>query len=383
MRLALALALCASTALAQPTPRRPLVLDAPDGTKLAATYFPSAVPGPGILLLHQCNRERSTWEGVAAKLAKKGFHVLTMDYRGYGESGGPRNLELPLPERVRLSNDVWPGDVDVAFNWLRSQKGVKGDTFGAAGASCGVDQSIKLSKRHPEVKSLVLLAGPTNREGRRHLHDSRDRLPIFVSAAEDDQGAVPQMDWTFASSGNPTSRFVTYATGGHGTDMFKPHPDLEGHIVAWYEATLLGRGTVPPSTPRQASPQTPILIMLDEPDGPKKVAAKLAAEMKADPASPIFDANFVNNLGYAAVAAGDHASALDILRINTETLPKSSNAWDSLGDAYLAAGQRDKAKEASLKALELVDKDAAETDDRKKLIRDSAQAKLDQLAKEP
>jgi Flp pilus assembly protein TadD len=89
----------------------------------------------------------------------------------------------------------------------------------------------------------------------------------------------------------------------------------------------------------------------------------------------------VNNLGYAAVAAGDHESALDILRINTETMPKSSNAWDSLGDAYLAAGQRDKAKEASLKALELVDKDAGETDERKKLIRESAQGKLDQLAK--
>jgi tetratricopeptide (TPR) repeat protein len=192
---------------------------------------------------------------------------------------------------------------------------------------------------------------------------------------------VEQMAWIEASSGNPANRVVTYATGGHGTDMFKPHPDLEDKIVAWYTATLLGKGTPPASTPRAASPRVDVLLLLDEPDGPKKVAAKLAAEMKADPASAIFDANFVNNLGYAAVAAGDHESALDILRINTETMPKSSNAWDSLGDAYLAAGQRDKAKEASLKALELVDKDAGETDERKKLIRESAQGKLDQLAK--
>ena len=37
---------------------RTVDLTAQDGTKLKATYFTPAKPGPGVLLLHQCNRQR-------------------------------------------------------------------------------------------------------------------------------------------------------------------------------------------------------------------------------------------------------------------------------------------------------------------------------------
>jgi len=36
---------------------RDLDLTAADGTRLKATYFPAAQPGPGVLLIHQCNRQ--------------------------------------------------------------------------------------------------------------------------------------------------------------------------------------------------------------------------------------------------------------------------------------------------------------------------------------
>jgi hypothetical protein len=75
-----------------------------------------------------------------------------MDYRGYGDSGGTPYTKLTLPEQ-REVGQKWPGDVDVAFDYLVSQPGVRRDAIGAGGASCGVNQSIQLSRRHPEVKS--------------------------------------------------------------------------------------------------------------------------------------------------------------------------------------------------------------------------------------
>ena len=134
-------------------------LKAADGTKLAATYYSGDRPGPGILLLHQCNKDRSSWNGLAESLARQGFHVLTMDYRGFGQSGGTPFLDLPPDRRTKnLTGGLWYGDVDVAYDYLRSQPGVRGVT-GAGGASCGVNQSIQLARRHPEVRSLVLLSG--------------------------------------------------------------------------------------------------------------------------------------------------------------------------------------------------------------------------------
>src|SRR5262249_34125727 len=99
----------ALTARAEPESGRAVDLKASDGLKLAASYYSmSDPPGPGILLLHQCNRDRSSWSGLASDLAGKGFHVLTMDYRGYGDSGGIPYTKLTLPE-LREVGKKWPG----------------------------------------------------------------------------------------------------------------------------------------------------------------------------------------------------------------------------------------------------------------------------------
>ncbi len=365
-----------TTATAQTVPGRPVDLEATDGTKLAATYFPAARPGPGIMLFHQCNRERSSWNALAAELATRGFHVLTLDYRGYGQSGGTPYTELTFPEQRKVG-EKWPGDVDVAYAYLRSQPGVRGDRIGAGGASCGVNQSIQLARRHPEVKSLVLLSGNTDRDGRQYLKRA-STLPLFISAADDDGGAVEMMEWIDASSGNPSNKFVQYKTGGHGTDMFKPHPDLPGDIVGWYEATLLGKGQVVAAASRKRTlgPTVRFLMLMEEQGGPSRAAELLAAERKKDPKSPVLEPGFVNRLGYEAIAANDPQAAVAIMQVNVDTRPSSSNAWDSLGDAYVAAGQPAKAVECAKKALALVDADTVETKDQRELIRQSAQSKL-------
>jgi alpha-beta hydrolase superfamily lysophospholipase len=69
----------------QPQPRV-VELKASDGTLLKATFFPAAKPGPGVLLFHQSNRTRTSWDDVARQLAAPGISALTIDERCYGES---------------------------------------------------------------------------------------------------------------------------------------------------------------------------------------------------------------------------------------------------------------------------------------------------------
>jgi pimeloyl-ACP methyl ester carboxylesterase len=361
---ALILLLAGSRAAADSVTGTPATLAAPDGLKLAATYYSPGKPGPGVLLCHQCNKDRKSWNGLAEKLARAGFHVLTIDYRGFGESAGARHNDYPAADRARLA----------------AQPGVTGVT-GAGGASCGVNNSIQLSKRHPEIKSLVLLSGNTDKAGREHLR-SNSSPPLMIAAADDDGGVVQTMEVLDAYSGKPTNRFVEYKTGGHGTEMFAPHPELPDQIVAWYEATLLGKGK-PASTDNRArrdSPRTRLVMMLDEPGGNAKAAETLTAARKKDPKSPILEAGFVNFVGYQAIQSGDTKSGVAIMKVNVDGHSTSANAWDSLGDAYLADGQRDEARAAAQKALRLLDSDpSVTTDERRTAIRDSAQQKLDQL----
>ena len=66
--LALLLLLPSASAFAQNPPSpRDVPLTAADGTRLQATYYPSAKRGPPVLLLHMCNTTRKSWDpGVEA-----------------------------------------------------------------------------------------------------------------------------------------------------------------------------------------------------------------------------------------------------------------------------------------------------------------------------
>src|SRR5580692_1088859 len=136
IRLWLSSSLClAAGCMAQQAPRQqPVTLNAPDGTILKGTYFGSARPGPGVLLLHQCNQQRKLWDVLGERMASSGINVLTLDYRGFGESGGARYDKLAPNEQSRISTETWPGDIDIAFQYLLAQPGVDRGRIGAGGA---------------------------------------------------------------------------------------------------------------------------------------------------------------------------------------------------------------------------------------------------------
>src|SRR5438874_403599 len=104
-----------TTAMAQPPPPRVVDITAADGVNLKATYFSAGKPGPGVLLLHQCNRQRKVWDDLAERLAASGLNVLTFDFRGFGESGGTPIDKLTPEQAPQVFQQKFPADVDTAF----------------------------------------------------------------------------------------------------------------------------------------------------------------------------------------------------------------------------------------------------------------------------
>ena len=60
-----------------------------------------------------------------------------------------------------------------------------------------------------------------------------------------------------------------------------------------------------------------------------------------------------NSLGYQLLRKGERESAIKVFQLNVETHPKSANVYDSLGEAYLAAGNKELAIENYRQALAL------------------------------
>src|ERR1700688_4823356 len=361
-------------------------LTAADGVKLKASYFAAAKPGPGVLLLHQCNRQRKIWDGLAAQLAATGINVLTVDYRGIGESDGDRFDKLPPQQAAQTQAEKWPGDIDTAFQYLVSQPGVTGDVSCVGGARCGVNNSIQAARRHTEVKSLVLLSGSTDLKGRQFLREAT-KVPVFFAVADDDEypTSIVAIEWLYSLDADPDKKFVHVATGGHGADMFKVHPDMPETIVNWYVTTLIKTpGRAPGARETAAVPKdVHVLDQIDQPGGAAKVAKNLEEARKHDPKARLFPEDIVNFMGYEHLQAQDNKGAIEILKLNAEAYHNSPNVYDSLSDAYFTDGQRDLARKNAKKALALLSSDTTDPEDRRKGIKDSAEEKLKQLGEAP
>ncbi len=400
-------AITASAAQAQQSlqPPAPRVVDlkASDGTVLKATYFAAAKPGPGVLLLHQSNRARDSWDGVARQLAAAGINTLTLDMRGFGESGGPYT-KLTVAERAKASA-MWPSDVDTAFQCLVSQPGVKRDVIGVGGAGWfGVLPSVEVAHQHAaEVKSLVLLSGETLQDGLQFLRQASQLPGLFVVADDDEYPpTVEAMELLYITSSNPGKKFVHYsaaqeapwlwyetfdiskvpANGGHGTDMFKIHPELPGIIVNWFVTTLI---KTPGHAPADTVASAAILNQIRMPGGVAQVTQQLMEARRKDPQVQLWPENTVDIIGSDHLREGEIKEAVEVFKLNLLAYPDSADAHNNLADAYLKDGQKDLARQVAEKGLALLDSHAApasswsDTEERRGEVRSGLQDLLKKL----
>ena len=355
------LLLSAGIAYSQAPSAKDVDIVAPDGAKLRATFFAAGKPGPGVLLLHMCNTVRKSWEPVAKELSEKGINALTIDNRGFGESGGPR-FEGASQDVLKQLNEKWPGDFDAAYDFLVAQPGVDKTRIVVGGGSCGVNNALTLAEHHPDVKTLVLLAGGTDLGGINYIAH-KPEMPIFTAAAADDEynpATLQLMQWFSELSGNPRTKFSGFKDGRHGTEIFGPHPELVQQIVAFLVDTLV---TTPVDlkaavTPRKTA-ASEFWSLVNQPGGAAKAAVIFHEARKRDPNAFVFPEFPVNLLGYARLQAGDKEEAIELFKLNTEAYPASANAQDSLSDGYLAAGQNELALAAEQKCLELLPADTS------------------------
>jgi tetratricopeptide (TPR) repeat protein len=344
-----------------PALRTAVDLKSADGTLLKATYFSAAEPGPGVLLFHQSNRTRQSWEGVARQLTAAGINVLTVDSRGHGESDG----------NSKEAEKWWPEDLEPAFSYLVSQPGVNRDVIGAGGAGVlGVENAVEIARRHAtRVKSLALLSGETVRPGLEFLHQASQLPELFVTDDNDEYPPTQEaMQLLYASASSPGKKLIHYAAaekapwlwyepfdigkvpakGSHGTDMFQVHPELPGIIVHWFVTTLL---KTPGHAPADALAAAPLLADVEFNNDAARAEQQLIEARKKDPRAQLWPEISMSIIAQDYQRTGDLKSAIAIFKLNLLAYPDSADANESLAEAYLADGEKELAREFAEKSL--------------------------------
>ncbi|MFT7560058.1 MAG: dienelactone hydrolase [Flavobacteriales bacterium] len=164
-------------------------------------YAPEQTTSRAVLMLHQCNHNRSMYNEVGPKLSEHGIHALSIDFRGFGESINQNtNVEtiraLPQEQRRQRWDEMtvhWEADVQQAYNYLAKKVGKDG-SIGVIGASCGGRQARQLAETH-DVTALSFFSLPfMNKDNAEEVNTFKEKVAnkptLFITAEKDNTFVV-------------------------------------------------------------------------------------------------------------------------------------------------------------------------------------------------
>ncbi len=200
-----------------------------ENVEIVGTFYKSPkANSPAVLLLHQWQSNRKSYEEFAKRLQAKGFGVLAIDGRGFGESVKTTDGKTVAPERTDEAVKAMKADVDNAFQFLTKQKNVDANRIGIVGASYGSSLAIIYGAENKQVKAVALLSPGLNYFGNMQTEPAVKNYgerPLLLVAAEDDKESAETVKKL--KEADAKSETQIYEKGGHGTGIFAAKVGLE------------------------------------------------------------------------------------------------------------------------------------------------------------
>ena len=174
-----------------------------DGVSLDARLF-EADPERVVILLHMFPADQTAWYPFARQLQSRGISALTLDFRGYGASGGEQD----------------PGEIDhdvraaIAFARDRGFDGIV-----LVGASMGGTAAIVVAVDE-SLDGVAVLSAPSRMRGL----DAKSTIagvtcPLTLIAAEGDLAAMNALDSFATRAGLDEDARLVVPGASHGTNL--------------------------------------------------------------------------------------------------------------------------------------------------------------------
>ena len=182
-----------------------------------------------ILLMHQFQLDKSSYDDFARKLADANFTVLAIDLRGHGESLEQNGVKRRFADFKESDFRSMELDAGAAKQFLAKE----GYTlYGVVGSSIGANTALNYSAQDSAVEKVVLLSPGINFKGieieGRALGVRAKTLCI----------ATPADSYSYSTCKALKNEvrdfeFLEIRGTSHGTYMFGAS-NLEGELVKWF-----------------------------------------------------------------------------------------------------------------------------------------------------
>ena len=180
-----------------------------------------------VVLVHTKGGSANDWMLFHRRLANKGFHVVSLDLRGHGES-----KDTPMGSPPNLVEDVLAA--------IRHVEGRGADHITLVGAGFGANLAANVAAGDPDIDNLVLLSPGLNLDGVKILAaiDSYGNRPLLMASSRFDAYASRTVE-ALGQRAKGTHETL-WAKGAEskppgGTDLLMIAA-LEDSVVNWIES---------------------------------------------------------------------------------------------------------------------------------------------------
>lgn len=174
-----------------------------DGLNLEGRFYPGDLKN-GVVCAHMYPSDQTSYEGLARDLSRKGYPVLTFNFRGYGNSEGSKAIG-----KINL-------DMNAAIRFMAERV----TCMVLIGASMGGTAAI-IEGNHPKVQGVVTLSAPVAFRGldARSLVSGLKPPKLFI-AAKGDKSAYESAQYFHAHA--PAPKDILFVEGSeHGTHLLE------------------------------------------------------------------------------------------------------------------------------------------------------------------
>ncbi|MFH1314259.1 MAG: hypothetical protein ABIJ00_13670 [Candidatus Eisenbacteria bacterium] len=349
-------------------------------------------------------------------LASHGFVVATTHSFGLTAVRGE-------PDPAGLETIV--GDMEFAIAALHDLDFIDHDKLGVFGYRNGADAALLLQMRSYNIDAVVEIE-PALRDsglaematGNPYYDTDRMTVPLLelYSIAENGQEEASVEPFKYGqrtSLGFRNTRGFDFTTYGLLPAMFLP-PDTTGaappssgdiyeaacgYVLDFFDAHLNGsRASLEfPASSSPAKGLDPDRVVLTDMEalerppsqdeftailagGDVETAVEIFRKFRAaEPDLILFREAVMNMTGYRYLQRGMPGEAVELFKMNAYTYPRSANCWDSLAEAYIAAGDNAHALECVEMMLEVLPTDENLGDDLRQALETNAESYREML----
>lgn len=216
-----------------------------DELLLAGYYYSGAEQSPGVLLLHDCAHDGSSFVPLAKALSAIGIHALALDLRGYGYSSNviyshdiikktSKDLNMYQSEVVRITS-FWESDLIAAYKYMQTKIG-KEQPISVVSTGCTASQAVYLAEKI-RIRSFVMITpivSYMDKEKYKNLID----IPVYFLSSAHHANSYQIAKELFEWNGDNSSTIQILKGNDFGHNLFYDKPYLIDNIAIWLKKTL-------------------------------------------------------------------------------------------------------------------------------------------------